>query len=118
MEEKYNILWFESEEYVSQTSTESVCINDDEEEENSDIEYESDSDRYSACEECFCLAKKTQATLRAFVSHNIMYESYKTSMTMYNILHFYVLTSRECSTDNHLSTIFKVWSMLHHGSVG
>ena len=43
VEGKYRIQWFEGD--VSQTSIESVCIND--EEEISDTEYESDSDIYS-----------------------------------------------------------------------
>ena len=52
----------------------------DKEEENSGTEFESDSDIYSASdkEQCISLALKTQATLKAFVSHNILYESYKT----------------------------------------
>ena len=44
---KYNIQLFDGEREVSPTSIESVCIND-EEEENSDIECESDSDIYFA----------------------------------------------------------------------
>lgn len=50
MEGKYSIQWFERESDVSSTSIESVCIYDDEEE-NIDIEYESDSDTYSASDE-------------------------------------------------------------------
>ena len=42
MEGKYSIQWFEEESDVSSTFIESVCIYDDEEE-NNGIEYESDS---------------------------------------------------------------------------
>ena len=48
MEVKYKIQWFEGD--VSPTSIESVCIND-EEEEISNSEYESDSDKCSDSEE-------------------------------------------------------------------
>ena len=50
VEGKYSIQWFEGESDVSSTSIESVCIYDDEDE-NIDIEYESDSDTYSASDE-------------------------------------------------------------------
>ena len=60
---KYNIKWFEGEEDVSPTSIESVSIND--EEEISDIEEESDADKYSANdEECFSLVQKHKQLLR------------------------------------------------------
>ena len=33
----------------------------------------------------FQLSSKTQTTLKVFVSHSVLYESYKVSMTMYEI---------------------------------
>ena len=62
VEGKYKIQWFEGD--VSQTSIESVCIND--EEEISDTEYESDSDIYSDKDEeqHFSLVQKHKQLLR------------------------------------------------------
>ena len=66
-------------------SIESGCIND-EEEGNSDTEYDSDSNIFWQWRRrIFQFTSKTQTTLKTFVSHNILYESYKTSVTMYNI---------------------------------
>ena len=80
----YNVQWFEGEGYVSSTSIEFVYIND-EEEENIDIKYESDPDIHSVMKNNVQLSSKSQTIIKALVSHNILYESYKTSMTMYNV---------------------------------
>ena len=88
MEGKYSIQWFEGESDVSSTSIESVCTYD-EEEENNDNEYESDSEtifcQWWRWKIMFQLSSKTQTTLKVFVSHSVLYESYKVSMTMYEI---------------------------------
>ena len=100
---KYKILW-----------SESFCIND-EEEENSDIEYESDSSIFwHWWRIIFHFSSKTQTTSKTFVSHNILYESYKASVAMCNIVYFYVLIStlrpnylnfsKPCNFENRIAT--------------
>ena len=80
--------WFEG--VVSPTSTESVCLNG-EEEENWGIEYKSDSDIYSQWKIIFQFSSKTQTTLKTLVRHNILHESYNSSVTMCNIsLHIFL----------------------------
>ena len=89
VEVKYKIQWFEGD--VSPRSNESVCINDDED--VSDTEYESDSDIFwQWWRVIFQSSSETQDTLlrHTLVSHNILYESYKTSVTMYITLYSFM----------------------------